>query len=373
MIEVVAVQNKKDLRAFVLFPFDLYRGHPYWVPPMIKEELETLDQESNPVFQNASAEYLLAYESGKVVGRMAVIMNRIEIEQQAKPKLRFGWFDVIDDVNVTQQLLAKAIEIGKAHNLDYIEGPVGFTNMEKAGILTMGFDRLNTMITNYNYPYYAAHFEQLGFEKQATWVEFKMDIHPKASDKVLKFSRLIKERYHLSVLKFKNKKEIMPYVDRMFELLNQTYSSLQTFVPIQPYQVAHYKEKYFPFIKPDYINCVQDQDGELIAFAIVMPSFSKALKKANGRLFPFGWLHILKAQYINDTAAFYLIGIHPDYQGKGVTSILFDEIQNLFNRKGIVVGESNPELKENTAVQRLWKDFNPVQHKERSTFRKLLQ
>jgi len=372
MIEIVAVQNKEDLRKFVLFPFDLYKDHPYWVPPMIKEELETLDIAVNPVFQNASAHYLLAFKSGKIVGRMAVIMNRIEIEEQSKPKLRFGWFDVIDDLSVTKGLIERAIEIGKEHQLEYIEGPVGFTNMEKAGILTMGFERLNTMITNYNYPYYAEHFEALGFEKQATWVEFKMVIHPKASDKVLKFSRLIKERYELSVLKFKNKKQIMPYVDRMFELLNATYSSLQTFVPIQPYQVAHYKEKYFPFIKPDYINCVQDKHGELIAFAIVMPSFSKALKKANGRLFPFGWFHILKAQYFNDTAAFYLIGIHPDYQGKGVTAILFDEIQNLFNRKGIVIGESNPELIENTAVQRLWKDFNPVQHKERSTFKKLI-
>ena len=372
MIKIIPVNNKKDLKKFVLFPFELYKNHPYWVPPMIAEEMATLDQKRNPVFQNATAEYFLAYKNGEIAGRIAVIINDIEVKQQNKLKLRFGWFDVIDDLEVTKKLIAEAAKIGRANNLSYMEGPVGFTNMEKAGVLTMGFDERSTMITWYHYPYYTKHFEALGFEKQATWVEYKMDILPKATDKVVKFSKLIKERYNLSVLKFHHKKEILPYVERMFELLNQTYSSLQTFVPIQPYQVAHYKEKYFKFIQPEYITCVQDKHNELVAFAIVMPSFSRALQKAKGRLFPFGWFHIMRAQYKNDRAAFYLIGIHPEYQGKGVTAIVFEEIQNLFNRKGIVFGETNPELKENTAVQRLWKDFNPVQHKERSTYKKVL-
>ena len=370
MIEVLPVHTKKELKEFVMFPFKLYKNHPYWVPPMITEEMETLDQKRNPVFQNASAQYFLAYKNGSIVGRIAVIINHIEVKQQNKPKLRFGWFDVINDLEVTKKLLEQATKIGKENYLSYLEGPVGFTNMEKAGILTMGFEERSTMITWYHYPYYAKHFEALGFVKQATWVEFKMDILPKSTDKVLKFSKLIKERYDLSVLKFNNKREILPHVDRMFELLNETYRSLQTFVPIQPYQVAHYKEKYFKFIQPEYITCVQDKNKELVAFAIVMPSFSEALQKANGRLFPFGWYHIMRAQYKNNRAAFYLIGIHQEYQGKGVTAIIFQEIQNLFNRKGILYGETNPELKENTAVQRLWKDFNPVQHKERSTFRK---
>lgn len=370
MIEVRLVHNKKDLKKFVLFPFELYKNNPYWVPPIIAEEMATLDQERNPVFKNAEAQYFLAYKNGRIAGRIAVIVNRIEIEQQKKLKLRFGWFDVIDDLEVTRKLLEEATKIGQAKKLSYMEGPVGFTNMEKAGVLTMGFEEISTMITWYHYPYYAQHFEALGFEKQATWVEFKMDILPKATEKVVKFSKLIKERYGLSVMRFGHKKDILPYVDRMFELLNQTYSSLQSFVPIQPYQVAHYKEKYFKFIQPEYVTCVQDNHNELVAFAIVMPSFSKALQKANGRIFPLGWYHIMKAQYKNDQAAFYLIGIHPEYQGKGVTAIIFEEIQNLFNRKGIVFGETNPELKENTAVQRLWKDFNPVQHKERSTYKK---
>jgi RimJ/RimL family protein N-acetyltransferase len=279
---------------------------------------------------------------------------------------------MIDDIEVTKVLLHKVSEIGLQHGLEYAEGPVGFSNMEKAGILTKGFDHLNTMITWYHFPYYAAHFEQLGYEKQATWVEYQLSIPPAIKEKVAKFSGIVKKRYELEVINFKNKAEILPYVNTMFELLNKTYNTLQTFVPVQQYQIEYYKKKYFSFIQPDYITCIKDKNENLIAFSIVMPSFSKALKKANGSLFPFGWYHLMQAQKKNDRAAFYLIGIDPEYQGKGVTAIIFEEMQHLFNSKGIDKVETNPELIENTAVQLLWKDYTPVQHKERSTFRKSL-
>jgi len=369
MIDISEVTTKAELKQFVTFPFQLYKNHPYWVPPLIKDEMETLDKDKNPVFKNAEATYYLAKRDGKFVGRIAVIINHLEINEIGKKKVRFGWFDVIDDIEVTKALLEKVYEAGRAHQLAYAEGPVGFSNMEKAGILTKGFEEMNTMITWYHFPYYAAHFEQLGFEKQATWVEFRLSIPDQAFEKVKKFSRIIRERYGLSVIRFKNKKEILPYVDEMFGLLNNTYNSLQTFVPIQQYQIDYYKEKYFSFIHPDYITCIKDKEGKLIAFSVVMPSFSKALKKANGKLIPFGWYHILKAQKKSETAAFYLIGIDPEYQGKGVTAIIFEEMQSLFNAKGISIVETNPELKENTAVQVLWKDYSPVQHKERSTFK----
>lgn len=372
MIQISEVNNKRDFKKFVTFPFDLYKDCPYWVPPLIKDEMETLNMDKNPVAKNAEARYFLAYKDGKLAGRIAVIINNLEIYELNKKKLRFGWFDVIDDIEVTRSLLEEAYKIGRSINLEYIEGPVGFSNMEKAGILTMGFDKLNTMITWYHYPYYAKHFEELGFKKQATWVEFMITEPGNSKEKLRKFSRLIRERYQLSVIRFKSKKEILPYVDQMFGLLNQTYNKLQTFVPIQQYQIDYYKEKYFNFIHPDYLTCIKDDRGQLIAFSVVMPSFSKALKKANGRLFPFGWWHILQAQKKNDSAAFYLIGIKPEYQGKGVTAIIFEEMQDLFLKKGIKRIETNPELKENRAVQQLWKDYNPIQHKERSTFRKNL-
>ncbi len=372
MITVKEVTYKSGLKKFVTFPFQLYKNNEYWVPSLIKDELETLNPAKNPVFKNADAWYYLAYKGEEIVGRIAVILNHLEVNEQGKKKIRFGWLDMIDDLEVTKALLAKVYDKGREHHLEYAEGPVGFSNMEKAGILTMGYDEMNTMITWYHFPYYAEHLEKLGFEKQATWVEYRLKIPETIFEKVAKFSKIIRERYKLSVIRFKNKKEILPYVDEMFGLLNKTYDTLQTFVPIQQYQIDYYKKKYFSFIHPDYICCIKDDKGKLIAFSIVMPSFSKALKKANGKLIPFGWKYILDAQKKNDTAAFYLIGIDPEYQGKGVTAIIFEEMQYLFNSKGIQTVETNPELKENTAVQLLWKDYNPIQHKERSTFKKNL-
>ncbi len=372
MITVKKVTSKHDLLKFVRFPFSVYKDSQYWVPPLVKDELETLNEKKNPVFKNADATYFIAYKDGVAAGRIAVIINHLEIEEQGKKKVRFGWLDMIDDIEVTRALLEEVYTIGRLHRLEYAEGPVGFSNMEKAGILTEGYKELNTMITWYHHPYYAKHMQELGYEKQATWVEYRLSIPQEGREKVRKFSRIIKERYKLEVIRFNNKKEILPYVDAMFGLLNSTYNNLQTFVPIQQYQIDYYKEKYFGFIHPDYITCIKDIDGKLIAFSVVMPSFSKALKKANGRLFPFGWYHLMKAQKKNNTAAFYLIGIDPEYQGKGVTAIIFDEMQELFNAKGINKVETNPELEENTAVQLLWKDYNPVKHKERSTFRKVL-
>ena len=372
MIEIKEVTAKNGLKKFVNYPFELYKDCKYWVPSLIKDELETLDPEKNPVFKNADAWYYMAFRDGKPVGRIAVIINHLEIEEQGKKKVRFGWLDMVDDINITKALLEKAYEKGREHNLEYAEGPVGFSNMEKAGILTMGFDQMNTMITWYHHPYYAEHLTKLGYEKQATWVEYTIQIPDVIFEKVAKFSKIVKERYQLSVIRFKNKKEILPYVNDMFGLLNKTYNTLQTFVPLQQYQIDYYKKKYFSFIHPDYICCITNAEGKLIAFSIVMPSFSKALKKANGKLFPFGWSYILSAQRKNNTAAFYLIGIDPEFQGKGVTAIIFEEMQHLFNSKGIQNVETNPELKENTAVQLLWKDYNPKQHKERSTFKMML-
>ncbi len=195
MIKLLQVTNKKQLKQFVTFPFELYKDCEFWVPPLIKDEMETLDAQKNPVFKNAEATYYLAMKNGKIAGRIAVIINHLEVNEIGKKKVRFGWFDVIDDLDVSKALLDKVFEIGEAHNLEYAEGPVGFSNMEKAGILTQGYDEMNTMITWYHYPYYAEHFEKLGFEKQATWVEFKLSIPPSIKDKVAKFSNIVKQRY----------------------------------------------------------------------------------------------------------------------------------------------------------------------------------
>jgi len=369
MISIVKVKSNKEFQAFIDFPNHLYKNNPYYVPPISADEKSVMLKEQNPVYENADAWFFLAYKQEKLVGRIAGIINWIEIKEQHKSKMRFGWFDVIDDLEVTKKLIEAVKTIGKENELKSLEGPVGFTNMDKAGLLTKGFDQLNTMVTWYNAPYYKRHLVTLGFENAATWVEYKINIPTETRPKVIKVAQIIQTRYKLRLLKFKKSKDILPYVDRMFELLNKTYSNLQTFIPIQDYQIKHYKEKYLPFIHPDFITCVTNEKNEIIAFSIVMPSFSKALQKAKGKLWPFGFLHILKAQYINDTAAFYLIGVDPEYQNKGVAALIFKEMNETFLKKGITKVETNPELEENKAIQALWKDYESTQHKERQTFK----
>ena len=372
MIEIREISTRKELETFVHFPFELYKSNPYWVPPIVKEELEMLDKEVNPVFKNALAYYFLAYKEEKVVGRIAAFINWIEVKELKKQKVRFGWFDAIDDPNVTEKLLEKVIEVGKEHQMNAIEGPMGFSNMDKAGMLIKGFEELNTMITWYNAPYYAEHLEKLHYKIQAEWVEYEIKISAfqDSPEKVKRFSQLIIERYQLKILEFRSHKEILPYVDQMFDLLGKTYDKLQTYVPIQDYQIQHYKERYLPFIHPDYIKCIVDANGDLISFAITMPSFSKALKKINGKLFPFGFFHILRARYFNNRASFYLIGVRPDYQNKGITAIIFNEMQKTFNKHGVTIVETNPELVENSAIQKLWRNYEHRQHKRRATFTK---
>ena len=373
-IIIEEIHSRAALKDFVKFPFRLYKYNPYWVPPLINEELEMLDKAVNPVFKNATAHYFLAYREGQIVGRIAAFINWIEIKELKKNKVRFGWFDVIDDLTVTQKLLEAVIAIGREHQMTAIEGPMGFSNMDKAGMLTKGFEELNTMITWYNPPYYAEHMKQLGYTQQAEWVEYEIKItsFQDSPEKVKRFSSLIIDRYNLQILDFRSHKEILPYVDQMFDLLGKTYDKLQTFVPIQPYQIDHYKERYLPFIHPDFIKCISDTEGQLIAFAITMPSFSKALKKVNGKLYPFGIFHILRARYFNNRASFYLIGVRPDFQNKGITAVIFNEMQKTFNKHGVTIVETNPELVENSAIQKLWRNYEHRQHKRRSTFTKAI-
>jgi len=371
-IVIKEAKTKAEYLAFVKFPYSLYKENPNWVPPLINDEIETIDPDLNPVYQNANASFFLAYQDEKIVGRIAAIVNWIEVKEIKKSKVRFGWFDVIDNINVTKSLIDCVIKFGKDHNLESVEGPLGFSNLDKAGLLIKGYEEQNTMITLYNHPYYSEHLKKLGFNEAAKWVEYeiKIDDFESSPEKVKRFSKLIMERYNLTLLNFKNRKAIIPYVDQMFELLDKTYNKLQSYVPIQDYQIENYKKRFLKFINPDFIKCIIDQQGKLICFSITMPSFTEALKKVNGKLTFFNSIHILKAMYFNKRASFYLIGVRPDYQNKGITAIIFNEMQKLFNKQNINIVETNPELEENTAIQKLWKNYEHRLHKRRATFSK---
>jgi GNAT superfamily N-acetyltransferase len=369
-VTIKVVQNSKDLEAFVRFPFSLYQNNPYWVPPLIKEEIETLDPKVNPVYQNADARFFLAYKGETLVGRIAAMVNWIEVNQVGKNKVRFGWYDTVDELAVSKILLEQVVAFAKEHKLSRVEGPMGFSNLDKAGLLIEGFEEQNTMITLYNAPYYQEHLKALGYSMNAKWVEYeiKIDDFEESPEKVKRFSTLVMDRYQLKLLQFKSKNDILPYVDEMFDLLGKTYNELQTYVPIQNYQIEHYKKRYIKFIHPDFIKCIVDRKGQLIAFSITMPSFTKALKKINGTINLFNFFYLISALRKNNRASFYLIGIHPDYQNKGITAIIFNEMQRLFNKRNIRIVETNPELEENTAIQKLWKNYEHRLHKKRATF-----
>jgi ribosomal protein S18 acetylase RimI-like enzyme len=372
MIRIQEALTKKEMKEYVMFSFELYKDNPNWIPPIIADELETFDKTKNPALQTAEAHFYLAYKNNKIVGKIAAIINWEEVNLLGKRKVRFGWFDVVDDIEVTKALLNKVEELGKKHKMEHLEGPMGFSNLDKVGALCEGFDQMGNMITWYSQPYYITHFEQLGLYKEKEYLESNFSFSNINPEPFQKASVLIKKRYELRSLNFTKTKDIMPYVDKMFDLFNESYAKLQSFVPINAIQKEYFKKKYINFINPEFIKFIVDKNDTMIAFAIVMPGFAQALKKANGTLFPFGFYHLLKARKHSKEVVFYLIGVLPEYQSKGVTAIIFDEYYKVCQAKGIETCIRTPELEENHAIQNLWKNFNTKITKRRRTYRKEL-
>lgn len=370
MITLKEVKTKKDLKTFVKFPFTLYKDSKYWTPPIISQEMKTFSKKENPVFNDADARLFLAYKNGEVVGRVAAIVNWLEINEQNQKKMRFGWFDFIDDLEVSQALLNKVERIGKNHNLEYAEGPVGFSNLDKVGVMTEGFNAIAPMITWYNHEYYAKHYEAAGYSIEKSYSESRFSFKNVKPETFKKAQQLIKRRYKLTPLRFTKTEEVMPYADKMFDLFNQSYASLSSFVAINDIQKAYFKKKFISFVNPEYIKFVVDEHDNMIGFAIVMPAFAKALQKIKGKLFPFGFKHMMYAKKHSKDVIFYLIGIHPDYQNKGVHAVIFNEYYETFKAKGIETCFRTPELEDNEAIHKIWKHFNPEVYRRRKTFRK---
>lgn len=369
MITIREVKSSDDWKTFINLPFRIYKNNSFWVPPIKKNEIKSFNP-SNDIFKTVDATFLLAYKDGKAVGRIVAIINWTEVNELHKSKVRFGWLDYENDLEILKALLDEVEKIGKQHRLEYMEGPMGFSNMDKAGMLTEGFDYRATMIGIYNHQYYPTHIQALGFKPEAEWLEYTFRFDSIDIDKARKLQAIIEKRYGVSNYQFKSINDLMPYVDEMFDLINKTYAELQSFVPIEKFQVEHYKKKYLKFIHPDFISCVKDAQAKMIAFAITMPSFSKGFQKANGSLFPFGWWHLMQATKKNDHAEFYLIGIDPEYQNKGINALIFTQLYESYKKRGIETIETNPLLEENTKIQHLWKNFDPKIHKRRKTFRK---
>jgi GNAT superfamily N-acetyltransferase len=371
-VQMKEVTTLKELKTFIRFPLSLYRNHPCYVPTLVFDDLNTLRRDKNPAFEHCQARYWLAYRDGKVVGRIAGILNRLHIEKWGQNYIRFGWVDFVDDPAVSAALFEQVEGWAAENKMTAVHGPLGFTDMDREGMLVEGFDELGTLATIYNYPYYPQHLEAMGYAKDVDWVEFEVKVPTEPVEKIEKLTEIVKKRYNLRIADFGSKREMLKYADALFDLLDTTYNDLYGVVPLTRAQVDAYIKQYFGFITPDFVPIVLDEHDEMIAFGISMPSLSKALQRSKGSLFPFGFLHFLKALRWNDRGDLYLVAVKPEYQGRGVNAIMIDHMYGVFRRLGIHTIESNPELETNLLVQGQWKYFEHRQHKRRRVYIKQL-
>ena len=371
-LEIREVTTLRELRAFIRFPLSLYRHHPCYVPALFIDEMNTLRKDKNAAFEHCQARYWLAYRDGKIVGRVAAIHNRRHIEKWNQPYLRFGWLDFVDDPAVSTALLGQVEEWARSLGLTAVHGPLGFTDMDREGMLIEGFDEVGTLATLYNYPYYPAHLEKLGYAKDTDWMEYQITLPEKPDERVERAVEILQRRYKLRMLKVKRKKELLDVALDIFHLLDDEYKNLYGTVPMSERQMQSYIDQYFGLVIPSFVPVVFDENNKMVAVGIAFPSFSRALQKSRGELFPFGFIHLLRAMKKNDLADLYLVAIRSDFQGKGVNALLMNQVIKAMREFGIKKVESNPELETNDAVRSQWRTFDARQHKRRRCFIKHL-
>jgi GNAT superfamily N-acetyltransferase len=367
-LQIKEATTLKDLKAFIHFPIQLYKDNPYYVPTLISDDLNTLRKDKNPAFETCEARYWLAYRDGTIVGRVAAILNHPHIEKWGQRYMRFGWLDFIDDPQVSAALFQRVEAWAKETGMTAVHGPLGFTDMDREGMLVEGFNELATLATYYNHSYYPAHMEALGYAKDIDWVEFEISMPAEPDEKLARMAAIVSKRSKLRLLEVHNKKELMTHAKELFRLLEDEYKQLYGTVPMTPKQVDAYIDQYFGFVSPEFIPIVYNEKDEMVAFGIAIPSLSRALQKSHGQLFPFGFIYILNALKKNDRADLYLVAVKSEYRGSGANAILMNSLYDVFRRMGIEKIETNPELETNQLVQGQWKYFDTRQHKRRRVF-----
>jgi len=363
------VSSKKELKEFIWFGINMYKDCEFAAPPLMMDDLLNLTKGKNPALDFCDLALFVAYKENKMVGRIAAIINPVANDTWKEKNARFGWVDFIDDMEVSKALFDKAIVWAKSKGMTSIHGPLGFTDFDHEGLLIEGYDKLGTLATIYNYPYYPKHIEKYGFVKDIDWKEYLITVPDVFPEKYFRISEIIKEKYKLKSLYFKTRKQIVDnYALKIFDLLNICYSHLYGFTKLNEKQIAFYIKLYFSFFRLDTVSIVADEKDNVVAFGIGMPSFTKALQKAKGHIFPFGWYYMLRALNKNDILDFYLMAVHPEYQNKGVNSIVFADIMNKGGKNGYKFAESNPELETNTKMSAQWGSFDHVNHKRRRVY-----
>ena len=317
--------TKRELEKYVQFGIDLYKGNPCYVPPLVFDDVNTLLPEKNPAFEICEAQSFMAYRNGKPVGRITGIINRMLNEKSGRKEARFGFVDFTDDREVCDALFGAVESWARERGMTEIIGPMGFTDMDHEGMLVEGFNEMGTMATIYNYPYYPSHMERMGYRKDTDWIEFRITIPDKLPEKMTRIAEIVLKKYDLRIIKFKSAKKVKEqYGEALFKLINETYAGLYGYSPLTDKQIAYYIDMYLGLLKLDYVSIVVDRDDKLVGVGISMPSMSEALRKSGGRLFPFGWWHLLKAMKgHNDVVDLMLIAVTPEYQSKGVNSLFF--------------------------------------------------
>lgn len=372
-VEIRAVEPvKKELKKFVKFGIDHYNGNDCFVPPLIMDDVNTLRPDKNPAFEFCEAQSFMAYRDNRPVGRITAIINRQVNERSGEKNMRFGFVEFIDDNEVVVALFDAAIKWGKQRGMTTITGPMGFSDLDHEGMLIEGFDRLGTMATIYNYPYYPAQMERMGFKKDVDWVEYLIKIPDGIPEKHQRIAEIVKRKYNLRIVRFKSRKKIKDeYGKALFDLINEAYSDLYGYSPLTLRQINHYIDLYLGILRLDDISVIVDADNRLVAVGISMASFSNALRKSRGRIFPFGWWHLLKPLRGKvDTVDLLLIAVKPEYQSKGVNALLFADLIPRYIQTGYKQAESNVELEGNENVQKQWEYFEREQHKRRRAYKK---
>jgi GNAT superfamily N-acetyltransferase len=366
------VTSRQELSRFISFPLELFDRNPFYVPELFADAMNTLRKDRNPAFEHCEAKYFLAFDGDKVVGRVAAILNHLHHQKWQQMYLRFGWLDFIDDKEVSTALLAVVEDWAREKGMTAVHGPLGFTDLDREGLLVDGFQEVATLSTNYNYPYYVTHLEDLGYRKDIDWVEYEIEVPEKPDPTIARIADLSRRRNKLHILSARHKNDLLKYADSLFDLIDDAYSHLYGTVPLTRNQVNAYIKQYFGFVRPSFVPIVLDEHEKMIAFGITMPSLSQALQRSRGKLFPFGFIHLLRALNTFDVFDLYLVAVRQDYQNKGVNAILMDQMNHVFIELGVKKVESNPELETNSNVQGQWKYYQRRQHKRRRVYIKSL-
>ncbi|MCC6187112.1 MAG: GNAT family N-acetyltransferase [Chitinophagaceae bacterium] len=363
--------TEADFKAFVQFPFDLYKGDKYWVPPMKSDEIKALQPATNPAFANCDAQFWLAIDNGKVVGRVGAIINKLYNQKTGEDLCRVSRIEFVDDQKVSAALLATAEKWAKEQGMKGIHGPLGFTNLDHQAIMIEGFEHMPSIGSEYHLPYYLAHFDAAGYQKEMDWVEFRITQEKTLPEKALKINDLIRKRYDLKVIHFTSQAQLKAYAQRIFHLLNISFGELFGFIEMDNTIAEFYINKYFSILNPKFVKVIEDKDGNVIGFIVSIPSLSEAMQKANGKLFPFGWWHITRALKKPKVVDLLLTAVHPSWQAQGVSALLITELSKVLIEHNVQFVETTGMLENNEKAINHWKSFNHIQHKRKRCFRKM--